>query len=461
VTAVLTGRDSHAPEERIGRLADPGTVRVQHSGGGAVWALAKVRGVESTVFALDPRISAGAMGAGNCAIIVAAYQHALAHGLPIVGLWHSGGARLQDGIGSLHAVAGVFAVMTRASGRIPQLSVVLGSAAGGAAYGPALTDVIIMAPSARVFITGPDIIRTVTGEEIDADSLGGPAAHGRRSGVAHVVTESEEDAYGTAAALVGLLGAQGRCRADVPGRSFGELLPARRKRAYDIKPVVSRLLDGEQVELHAGWARNVVTTLGRLGGGTVGVVASNPLRKGGCLDALSAEKAARFVRMCDSFGVPLVVLVDVPGYLPGVKEEWDGVVRRGAKLLHAFAEATVPRVSVILRKAYGGAYIAMNSAGLGATHVLAWPDAEVAVMGAVAAVRLLHRRTLAAAPEHERARLELDLADEHARVAGGVDAAVTLGVVDEIIAPDRTRQAVAGVLAGCVRTRGRHGNIPL
>ncbi|GAB3581206.1 acyl-CoA carboxylase subunit beta [Amycolatopsis endophytica] len=461
MTAVAgTDQDARAPLARIGALADAGTVVPRGDRDGGVWAIAQLRGVVCAVFALDPRVSAGAMSAGNCDVIVAAYEHALEAGLPVVGLWHSGGARLQDGIGSLHAVSRVFAVMTRASGRIPQISVVLGAAAGGAAYGPALTDVVIMAPEARVFITGPGIIREVTGEEIDAESLGGPGQHGRTSGVTHVVARSEPDALARAAAIVELLAAPGRIDpAQVPDRPFAHLLPERARRAYDIHPVVEALLDGPPEELHAGWARNIVTALGRLGGATVGVVASNPIRKGGCLDARSAEKAARFVRMCDAFGIPLVVLVDVPGYLPGVKEEWDGVVRRGAKLLHAFAEATVPRVSVILRKAYGGAYIAMNCRGLGADHVLAWPGAEVAVMGATAAVRLLRRRELAAA--QDRAALEERLVAEHERDTGGVRAAVELGVVDEVVEPDRTRGAVARALHERGPARGVHGNIPL
>jgi len=205
----------------------------------------------------------------------------------------------------------------------------------------------------------------------------------------------------------------------------------------------------------------MTTTLGRLGGGTVGVLANNPIRLGGCLDAASAEKAARFVRMCDAFGIPLVVLVDVPGYLPGVSQEWDGVVRRGAKLLHAFAEATVPRVTVITRKAYGGAYIAMNSRSLGATRVFAWPGAEVAVMGATAAVRILHRRKLAAVHEQERPALESELAAEHELLSGGVDRAVELGLVDQVIDPDATRSEISATLSDRVVARGQHGNIPL
>jgi acetyl-CoA/propionyl-CoA carboxylase carboxyl transferase subunit len=256
--------------------------------------------------------------------------------------------------------------------------------------------------------------------------------------------------------------AQPRCVRRAVDHTVTSLLPDSPRRAYDVRPIVSALLDGDStVELHARWAPNITTTLGRLGGGTVGVLANNPIRLGGCLDAQSAEKAARFVRMCDAFGIPLVVLVDVPGYLPGVSQEWDGVVRRGAKLLHAFAEATVPRVTVITRKAYGGAYIAMNSRSLGATRVLAWPGAEVAVMGSTAAVRIVHRRKLAGIPEQERPALEAELAADHEKQAGGVARAIELGLVDAVVEPDRTRSAVSEALCDRVVARGRHGNIPL
>ncbi len=321
---------------------------------------------------------------------------------------------------SLHAVGEVFAIMTRASGKVPQISVVLGPAAGGAAYGPALTDVVILGPEGRVFVTGPDVVRSVTGEDVDALRLGGPEPHGRRSGVVHVVAPTQDDAYGEARRLAALLGDQ-RELGPVEDTDLSAFLPESAKRAYDVHPIVEHLLDeGTALELHAKWAPNVTTTLGRLGGRTVGVIANNPLRLGGCLDSSSAEKAARFVRMCDAFGVPLVVVVDVPGYLPGVGQEWDGVVRRGAKLLHAFAEATVPRVTLVTRKAYGGAYIAMNSRSLGATRVFAWPGAEVAVMGAVAAVRILHRRRLAEVPADVRGEVEQELAVEHEKLAGGL-----------------------------------------
>ena len=328
-------------------------------------------------------------------------------GVPIIGLWHSGGARLAEGVLSLHAVGQIFQAMTQASGKVPQISVVLGPAAGGAAYGPALTDIVILGPEGRIFVTGPDVVRSVTGEDVDMLRLGGPEPHGRRSGVVHVLTETEEEALDRARRSPRCSAPRAACASRTSTDiDLGAILPESKKRAYDVHPLVEAVLDeGTTQELHAKWAPNIVTALGRLGGRTVGVIANNPLRLGGCLDSLSAEKAARFVRMCDAFGVPLVVLVDVPGYLPGVGQEWDGVVRRGAKLLHAFAECVVPRVTLVTRKAYGGAYIAMNSRSLGATTVFAWPGAEVAVMGAVAAVRILHRRKLAdVAPDDPRRR---------------------------------------------------------
>jgi acetyl-CoA/propionyl-CoA carboxylase carboxyl transferase subunit len=404
------------------------------------------------------------MGGAGCAAIVAAYDHAIEAGIPVIGLWHSGGARLRDGAESLHAVGTVFAAMTRASGQVPQISVVFGPAAGGAAYGPALTDLVIMSAQGRIFVTGPDVVRSVTGEDVDAERLGGPDPHSRRSGVAHLITETDAEAIGEARHLALLLGRQQpgpALEADDAAADLAALLPESARRAYDVRPLVRGILDEPGTELHPRWAPNVVTTLGRLDGRTVGVIANNPLRLGGCLDATAADKAARFVRMCDAFGVPLIVIVDTPGYLPGVGQEWSGVVRRGAKLLHAFAEAAVPRVTLVTRKAYGGAYIAMNSRSLGATRVFAWPSAEVAVMGPVAAVRILHRRTLAAAPAQDRPQIEAELAQEHERESGGLERAIALGVVDEIVEPAKTRAALARAIADAPARRGGHGNIPL
>jgi len=430
---------------------------------GMLAAVGRVDGSEVVAFCSDPTVQGGAMGIDGCRAITTAYDRALADSSPVVGLWHSGGARLREGVASLDAVGRVFAAMTLASGRVPQISVVLGPAAGGAAYGPALTDVVVLAPEGRIFVTGPEVVRSVTGEEVDMERLGGPEPHGRRSGVVHVVADSEADALDQGRRLASLMGRQGSLDlASVPDVDLESYLPEARKRAYDVHPMLEALLDeGSGLELHPRWAPNIVTMLGRLGGRTVGIVANNPLRLGGCLDSSSAEKAARFVRMCDGFAIPLVVVVDVPGYLPGVGQEWDGVVRRGAKLLHAFGECVVPRITLVTRKAYGGAYIAMNGKSLGATRVLAWPGAEVAVMGSVAAVRILHRRRLAEVAPDAREEVELQLAAEHEVIAGGIDRAVEIGVVDEVVAPALTRGRLAQIIKEAPGRRGVHGNIPL
>ncbi|MGH3374993.1 MAG: acyl-CoA carboxylase subunit beta, partial [Actinoallomurus sp.] len=388
--------DPRDPWVRLGMLFDEGSLRplTEENDSGALAGVGRIEGMPVVAFASDPRFQGGAMGSAGCEAIVHAYDHAVRERLPIIGLWHSGGARLAEGVESLHGVGRIFAAMTHASGVVPQISVVLGAAAGGAAYGPALTDIVILSESGRIFVTGPDVVRSVTGEQVDMAALGGPEPHSKRSGVVHVVAKTDGEALLRARRLATLLGHQGRMRPDeVEEIDLGGILPDNPRRAYDVRPVVHGLLDdaSESIELHPKWAPNITTTLGRLGGRTVGVIANNPMRLGGCLDSTSAEKAARFVRMCDAFGVPLIVVVDVPGYLPGVGQEHDGVVRRGAKLLHAFAEAVVPRVTLVTRKAYGGAYIAMNSRSRGATRVFAWPNAEIAVMGAVAAVRILHR----------------------------------------------------------------------
>ncbi len=458
--------DPRHPLRRLAAFFDEGVFEAISpvDDSGMLAAIGRVRGKTAVAFCSDPTVMGGAMGVDGCDVVVRAYQRALTDRVPIVGIWHSGGARLAEGVLSLHAVGRIFHAMTKASGVVPQLSVVLGPAAGGAAYGPALTDIVILGPEGRIFVTGPDVVRSVTGEDVDMLRLGGPEPHGRRSGVVHVLAETEEEALERTAALVELIGIQGTLEVDaVEDIELAELLPESNKRAYDVHPLVEAVLDdATSVELHAKWAPNIVTTLGRFGGRTVGVIANNPLRLGGCLDSLSAEKASRFVRMCDAFGIPLIVLVDVPGYLPGVGQEWDGVVRRGAKLLHAFGEAVVPRVTVVTRKTYGGAYIAMNSRSLGATKVFAWPGAEVAVMGAVAAVRILHRRKLAEVAPDIRAQVEAELAEEHARIAGGIDKAVEIGVIDEVVEPGRTRSAIARAIAGSgLVTRGGHGNIPL
>ncbi|XVS65961.1 acyl-CoA carboxylase subunit beta [Actinosynnema sp. CA-299493] len=458
--------DPRDPEVRLAQLLDPGSVAPlrPRDGSGMFAVRGRINGAKVVAYCSDATRMGGALGSEGCRHIVEAIDVAVRERTPVIGVWHSGGARLPEGVESLDGMGQMFAAMIRASGRVPQISVVVGPAAGGGAYGPALTDVVIMAPAGKVFVTGPDVVRSVTGEQIDMDGLGGAEAHGRKSGVVHVIADDEPDAYQRARRITGLFAQPGVFDLhSVPdGDDLRALLPEQPQRAYDVKPLVRAILDdGSFEELQAKWAPNVVVGLGRLGGRTVGVIANNPIRKGGCLDSLSAEKAARFVRMCDAFGVPLLVLVDVPGYLPGVGQEWDGVVRRGAKLLHAFGEAVVPRVTLVTRKSYGGAYIAMNSRSLGATAVFAWPIAEVAVMGAKAAVGILHRKKLAAVPDEEREALHAQLVEEHERIAGGVERAVAIGVVDEVIEPTRTRRKLAQALAAAPAGRGAHGNIPL
>jgi acetyl-CoA/propionyl-CoA carboxylase carboxyl transferase subunit len=458
--------DPRDPELRLGKVFDEGSLELlrPRDKSGVVAARGLVDGAPAVAFCTDATIMGGAMGAEGCRHIVDAIDAGVRERIPVLGLWHSGGARLADGVEALHAIGLVFQAMIRASGRVPQISVVLGPAAGGAAYGPALTDLVIMSTGGRVFVTGPDVVRSVTGENVDMESLGGADTHGRRSGVVHITTDTDDDAIGIARRATTLFAQQGSFDLSLVGgdNDLSKLLPENVKRAYDVHPLVDGILDASSfLELHARWAPNIVTGLGRLTGRTVGVIANNPLRLGGCLDSPSAEKAARFVRMCDAFGIPLLVLVDVPGYLPGVGQEWDGIVRRGAKLLHAFGEAVVPRVTLVTRKTYGGAYIAMNSRSLGSNRVFAWPGAEVAVMGASAAVGILHRKKLAAAQPGEREALHAQLAEEHERIAGGVSRAMELGVVDELLEPPRTRATLATALAAVPAARGAHGNIPL
>ncbi|MEP9414242.1 carboxyl transferase domain-containing protein [Gordonia sp. VNQ95] len=469
--------DPRDPVLRLTTFFDEGSMSLLHprDKSGVQAAIGLVHGVRTVSFCTDGTVMGGAMGVVGCAHIVGAIDTAITEQAPVVGIWHSGGARLAEGVEALHAVGGVFEAMVRASGYVPQISVVVGFAAGGAAYGPALTDVVIMAPEGRVFVTGPDVVRSVTGEDVDMETLGGPLTHGKRSGVSHITADSESDAYWRARRLVDTFAAQGSidpAHAQARDTNLKALLPESNRRAYDVHPVIEALLDGGLAadgrteissfeELQAKWAPNIVIGFGRLAGRSVGVVANNPLRMGGCLNSESAEKASRFVRLCDAFGVPLVVITDVPGYLPGVGQEWNGVVRRGAKLLHAFAECTVPRVTLVTRKIYGGAYIAMNSRALGATAVFAWPGSEVAVMGAKAAVGILHKKALAAAPDHERDALHDRLATEHEALAGGVGRAQSIGVVDEVIDPARTRSIIADALAAAPARRGRHKNIPL
>jgi len=453
------------PIARIQRLVDNRAheLLIPRTDCGMVAARGTIKNNKVIIFASDATKQGGALGADGARVIVAAYKSAMAEQLPIIGIWHSGGARLSDGVSSLDAFGEVFQSMILASGRIPQLSLVLGPTAGGGAYGPALTDIVVLAPEGRIFVTGPGVVKSVTGEKIDIATLGGPDAHRKNSGVAHVIAHTEEEAFSEIRDLTSLFANQGTINTNVADTDLSIHVPDAHKRSYEVHPLIDAILDadGEKLELLPMWAENMTTVLGRLGGATVGVVANNPAHIGGVLDSAAGEKAARFVRTCDAFGIPLIVIADVPGFLPGAGQEWEGAVRRGAKLLHAFAEAVVPRVTLITRRAYGGAYVAMNSKSLGASKVFAWPTAEVSVMGAVAAVRVLNRRLLADLPEDQREATELTLAAEHDKVSGGISRAVEIGAVDEIIEPNKTRSALAKAISEAPHRRGSHGNIPL
>jgi acetyl-CoA/propionyl-CoA carboxylase carboxyl transferase subunit len=468
VVELVGGRvDARDPVRRLEALVDDSSLRLDPPGcdSGVVAGSGRIGTSEVNLFACDSRERGGALGAAGSEAIVRTIDGAVRLGRPVVGVWHSGGARLQDGTASLHGIGRVFRAIVLASGRVPQVSVVLGPSAGGAAYGPALTDFVVTGPGARIFVTGPDVVRLVTGETVDALTLGGPEQHGKTSGVVHTSHRTDGEALACGRSLVELLALRHvPVRPPQPDVRMLHVLPSSPRRAYDVHQVVELLLDEEapRIELHPSWGRNVVTVLGRLAGSTVGVVANNPVHVAGCLDSTGSEKAARFVRTCDALGVPLVVLVDVPGYLPGRTEEWDGVVRRGAKLLHAFAEAAVPRVTVVLRKAFGGAFIAMNSRSLGASAVYAWPTAEVGIMHPVSAVPIVYKRVLAAAAPEQRTELMARLVAEYERRAGGLDRAVNAGHLDGIIDPAATRVTVARALqAALTGGRGAHSNIPL
>ena len=460
-----TATDPRDPELRIARLVDEGKFEflIPRTSCGVIAVTGLVKGNKVVIFASDATVKSGALGVDGSKVIVSAYKAAMGAQVPIIGIWHSGGARLSDGVASLDAFGEVFQSMISASGRIPQLSLVLGPTAGGGAYGPALTDVVVLAPEGRIFVTGPEVVKSVTGEDIDMALLGGPEAHKKNSGLAHIIAPTEQAAFDDVQDLTALFANHGFMNANVKDIDLSTFVPNSTVRSYEVHPLVDAILDQEteHIELLSMWAPNMTTIIGRLGGATVGVIANNPAHLAGVLDAAAGEKAARFVRTCDAFGIPLIVIADVQGFLPGAGQEWEGAVRRGAKLLHAFGEAVVPRVTLITRRAYGGAYVAMNSKALGATRVFAWPQAEVSVMGAIAAVRVLHRRILADLPKQQRESMELELAAEHEKISGGVKRAIEIGAVDEIIEPGLTRSALAKAIADAPHRRGSHGNIPL
>jgi acetyl-CoA carboxylase carboxyltransferase component len=389
--------------------------------------------------------------------------------VPVIGFIESAGARMQEGLAALSGYARIFRMHVALSGRVPQISVICGPSAGGGSYAPALTDFVIMAGGrASMFLTGPGVVAQVTGEQVDAAALGGPKVH-ERNGVCHFHAPTEVDGALLARDLLDYLpqhAGEAPVRwpaVDAPGYLPDAGVPDEERAVYDVRDVIRALVDGSRMlEVAPRYARNVVCAFARLDGRAVGVVANQPRHLGGVLDADSSQKAARFVRTCNLYGLPLVVLVDTPGFLPGTKQEAAGVIRHGAKLVYAFSEATVPRVTVVLRKAFGGAFIAMNSKELGADYVFAWPRAQLGVMGPKQAVEIIHRREIAAADDPERARDALAAAYSAEHLTSG--AASAEGFVDEVIAPSDTRARIAAALASLelgTTPSPQNGNVPL
>ncbi|MGW1838778.1 acyl-CoA carboxylase subunit beta [Streptomyces sp. NPDC002067] len=441
---------------------------------GVVTGWGTVEGRTVFVFAHDFRIFGGALGEAHAEKIHKIMDMSIGAGAPLVSLNDGAGARIQEGVSALAGYGGIFRRNTRASGVIPQISVMLGPCAGGAAYSPALTDfVFAVRDISQMFITGPDVVQAVTGEEISQNGLGGADVHGTTSGVAHFVYDDEETCLGEVRYLLSLLPANNReLPPAVPGvdsadrlcEALTRIVPADPGRSYDARAVIEELVDdGEYMEVHAAWAPNLVCVLARLDGQTVGIVANQPAAIAGVLDITASEKGARFVQFCDAFNIPIVTLVDVPGFLPGVHQEHEGIIRRGAKLLYAYCNATVPRVSVVLRKAYGGAYIVMDSRSIGADIALAWPGNEIAVMGAEGAANVVFRREIAAAEDPAATRRQK--IEEYKRELVHPFYAAERGLVDDVIDPRETRTVLIRSLAMLRRKesdlpRRKHGNPP-
>jgi propionyl-CoA carboxylase beta chain len=459
------------------RATDFGIAATRPYGDGVVTGYGTVDGRSVCVFSQDFTVFGGSLGEVYGEKIVKIMDHALQTGCPIIGINDGGGARIQEGVVALGLFGEIFYRNVLASGVIPQISLVMGPCAGGAVYSPAITDFTLMVEgTSHMFITGPDVIKTVTGEDVTFEDLGGAHAHGVKSGVSHYQARDEQDCIEFARDLLSYLPSNNLeepPRLDVDadleiGPTDAELdtiIPDSPNQPYDMHDVITRVLDdGEFLEVHALFAPNMVVGFGRVEGSPAGVVANQPMHYAGCLDIDASEKAARFVRTCDAFGIPILTFVDVPGFLPGVGQEWQGIIRRGAKLIYAYAEATVPKVTVITRKAYGGAYDVMGSKHLGGDFNVAWPTALIAVMGAQGAVNILYRRELAAAADPDALRAER--ITEYEDTLANPYVAAERGYVDTVIRPAETRATVTRALRA-LRTKRqtlppkKHGNIPL
>jgi propionyl-CoA carboxylase beta chain len=484
----------YTARERIEKLVDPGSfvefdtfARHRSSnfgmdknriyGDGVVTGHATVDGRPIAIYSQDFLVFGGSLGEVVGEKIVKVMDFALKAGIPIVGINDSGGARIQEGVASLSQYGEIFKRNVRASGVIPQISLIMGPTAGGAVYSPAVTDFVVMVDkTSQMFITGPDVIKAVTGEEVEMEDLGGARTHNTKTGNSHYLAENEDDAIDYVKALLSFLPSNNMDEAPVfPATESDEISPADRaldsivpdnpNKPYDMNVVIEALLDeADFLEIQALYAPNIIIGFGRIEGRSVGIIANQPQQFAGTLDIAASEKAARFVRMCDAFGIPIITLVDVPGFLPGTEQEWDGIIRRGAKLLYAYGEASVPLVTVITRKAFGGAYIVMGSKHLGADINLAWPTAQIAVMGAQGAVNILHRKEIADAKDVEATRK--DLIDQYEDTLLNPYIAADRGFVDAVIDPQETRNQITKSLRALRNKRvalppRKHGNIPL
>ncbi len=446
-----------SPQERLESLCDAGSFRPLRSavvsdglgdrarpGDGVIAGAGRVGSCPIFCYSQDPAFLGGSLGGAQAETILRTMRLAGEAGAPIVGFVESGGARLQEGHAGLSGYGRIFRESVRLSRTVPQITIVGGVSAGGGAYSPALTDFVLMSRDARLFLTGPQVVAEAVGEEISMEDLGGPRVH-ESNGVCQIVTETEVDAIAKARHLLGLLSprASGDTAAPAISRDPGETVPSNPRRTYDVRHTVDAIVDPESlIEIHPRWGSGIFTGFGRIEGCPVAVVANQPRRFGGVIDAEAAEKAAAFVGSADRFRLPLVVLVDTPGFMPGVRQEKAGVIRHGASLLRAFAGATVPRLTVVMRKAYGGAAITMNSRDLGADMVFAWPGAEIGIMSAGQAVRFVHRRELEGSSPAERDRLASEYAERHLTAT----AAAASGFVDEVIEPADTRATLAWAL---------------
>ncbi len=458
----------------IHRTTDFGMDEQLFYGDGVVTGYGSIHSRLVYVYAQDFTVFGGSLSETHAEKICKIMDLALKNGAPIIGLNDSGGARIQEGVRSLGGYADIFYRNVKASGVVPQLSAIMGPCAGGAVYSPAMTDFILMVEhSSYMFVTGPNVVKTVTNEEVTAEDLGGAHAHASKSGVTQLTAKNDVDALIQLRKLLAYL--PQNCEEKAPSLPYtlkdetvlnlGDHIPNSPNQPYEIKDIISKICDTDSFyEIHSEYAENIVVGFARLAGKSIGIVANQPMVLAGCLDVNASKKGARFVRFCDCFNIPLLVIEDVPGFLPGTDQEWNAIISNGAKLLYAFSEATVPRITVITRKAYGGAYDVMNSKHIGADFNFAWPSAEIAVMGAKGASEIIFKKDIDHATDHEKALLDKEA--EYAEKFANPYHAAYRGFIDEVILPEMTRIKLIRAFASLEnkaepRSRRKHGNIPL